>query len=233
MKNRFSQRIKARGMNNLFTTLVRMFYPQRCPYCNCVIEHSMLQCEVCAKQMPKRYFQNFAKGGYPCYSPFFYQGIFATAVKRFKFHDYRQNAPQLAVPLAASIVDMKGNVIFDLVTYVPMHPSRERRRGYNQSKLLAREVSKLIGVECADLLKKVKNNREQHKCKSPAERKENVKGVFAAVDKKLVKGKNILVIDDILTTGYTLGECCRVLSKAGGNVIQCATLCARNDMPIN
>ncbi|MCH5299181.1 MAG: ComF family protein [Ruminococcus sp.] len=219
-------------MNKLFSTLVRIFYPQRCPYCNCVIEHNMIQCEVCAKQMPARYFQNFAKGGYPCYSPFFYQGIFATAVKRFKFHNFSQYASQLAVPLAASIMDMKNDVAFDLVTYVPMHPSRERKRGYNQSKLLAREVSKLIGIECADLLEKVKNNPEQHKCTSSKERKENVKGVFSVVDKQAVKGKNILVIDDILTSGYTLGECCRVLSKAGGRVIQCATLCARNNLPV-
>lgn len=215
----------------LLATLVRIMYPQRCPYCNCVVEHNMIQCETCAKQIPKCYFQNFAKGGYPCYSPFFYNGIFATAVKRFKFKGYRQNSAQLAVPLAASIMEQKGDVKFDLVTYVPMHPSRERKRGYNQSKLLARDVSKLIGVECADLLKKVKNNREQHKCKTSVERRDNVKGVFALADNQSVKGKNILVIDDILTTGYTLGECCRILSKAGGKIIQCATLCARNNLP--
>lgn len=219
-------------INIIFKTFMKMFYPQRCPYCNCVIEHSMIQCETCAKQMPKRYFQNFAKGGYPCYSPFFYKGIFATAVKRFKFQNYPQYSPQLAVHLAASIMDQKDDATFDFVTCVPMHPSRERKRGYNQSKLLARDVSKLIGVEYADLIKKVKDNREQHKCKSVAERRDNVRGVFAVEDKQVVKGKNILVIDDILTSGYTLGECCRILSKAGGSVIQCATLCARNDLPI-
>lgn len=216
-------------MNNILSVLKAMLFPERCPYCNCVIEAGKPACNVCIKLMPQTFLENHAIGGYPCYSPFFYNSIFATAVKRFKFSNYPQSAKKLAIPLAQSVLTL-SDVKFDYVTCVPMHPKRERARGYNQSELLATEASKLMGVPYSDLLKKIKNNDEQHKCKTSAQRRDNVKGVYKAINNEKIKGKRILIIDDIFTTGYTLGECCRVLERGGSGAVRCATVCAKNNV---
>ncbi|MBR1730898.1 MAG: ComF family protein, partial [Ruminococcus sp.] len=115
---------------------------------------------------------------------------------------------------------------FDLVTCVPMHEKQLKERGYNQSRLLAENVSNYLEVEYEDLLVKHKENLPQHNLK-PNEKRYNVKGVYKAVNTDKIKGHNILIIDDVITTGYTLGECCKILQKAGAKKIQCAALCAK------
>lgn len=216
-------------MNNILKTLKALFFPERCPYCNRVVEKGKPACDTCIKKIPQKYFTNYAKGGYPCYSPFSYNSIFADAVKKFKFRNYPQNSEKLAVYLAKSITALNDKTKFDYITCVPMHPKKEHKRGYNQSKLLAKDTAKILGITYADLLQKVKNNQEQHKCESRKERSENVKGVYKAVNISKIKGKNILIIDDIITTGYTLGECCMIIEQSGGHIIRCATLCATNN----
>ena len=76
----------------------------------------------------------------------------------------------------------------------------------------------------ADLLAKTKKNKTQHSIKA-AERAKNVIGVYSPIDKNLIKGKRILIIDDIITTGSTLGECARILNKCKCGEICCCTLC--------
>ena len=80
-------------------------------------------------------------------------------------------------------------------------------------------------VHYADLLEKHKQNKAQHTLKS-SEREKNVRGVFRAINKNEIEGKSVLIIDDIITTGNTLGECCRILIKAGAKRVCCAALCS-------
>lgn len=105
-----------------------------------------------------------------------------------------------------------------------MHKDTLRKRGYNQAELLARECARLLGIEYADLLVKTKKNKTQHSIKA-AERAKNVIGVYSPINKNLIKGKRILIIDDIITTGSTLGECARILNKCKCGEICCCTLC--------
>ena len=123
-----------------------------------------------------------------------------------------------------TIKDVYRDREFDLVTCVPMHKDTLRERGYNQAELLAKECARLLGIEYADLLAKTKKNKTQHSIKA-AERAKNVIGVYSPIDKNLIKGKRILIIDDIITTGSTLGECARILSKCKCGEICCCTLC--------
>ena len=217
-------------MNKILRLLRSSFFPDRCPYCNKTVESGKIACDICKMKFPETYSTNFAKGGYPCCSPFFYKGIFKKAVKRFKFNDLEQNSESLAKVLSDTIKKEYGNIEFDVITCVPMHPKEEKKRGYNQSKLLAKDVSKQLSVPYEDLLEKTKENLEQHKCATTVQRRENVKGVYKAIDNERINGKTILIIDDILTTGYTLGECCKVLAEKTGAKIYCATLCARNSL---
>lgn len=115
---------------------------------------------------------------------------------------------------------------FDCMVYVPMLKKAERRRGYNQSRLLALALSertKLPVIENA--LIKVKETGEQ-KSLSKKERKENIAGCFRIAKKDEVKNKNILLVDDVLTTGATANEITKVLLRAGASSVFLATVAA-------
>lgn len=209
-------------MHKIIDIISAAFFPQRCPYCNDVVAFGKKACDSCLEKFPEKEIQGYAAGSYLCYSAFFYDDDFSPAIKRFKFYDYPQYSKKLAVPLADVI--KKFDVRFDLITYVPMYPLRERKRGYNQAKLLAKDVSKILDIPMESLLEKIKDNEPQHRL-NIKDKKQNVKGVFAAINKEKIKDKNILVIDDVITTGYTLGECCKILLKNKANTICCATVC--------
>lgn len=217
-------------MNKILSFFLAMFLPERCPYCAKVIEFNKIACNKCIKKFPETYSINSAIGGYPCVSPFFYQGIFADAVKRFKFHNFKESSDKLARVVCDSIRKRYDTDEIDIITFVPMHPKKQRKRGFNQSELLAKDISKELNIPCKKLLEIIKNNDEQHNCASLAQRRKNVKGVYKAVKDETIKGKTILIIDDILTTGYTLGECAKTLEKYTHSKILCATVCAKNNI---
>ncbi len=214
---------------NIIKNIIAAFLPNRCPFCNKVLEPELNYCKKCEKEFPQFAIKSFAKGGVACISPFFYQGKFKDSVKLLKFKDYTQFAKPLAIPLANSITKYADKVNYDYITYVPMHKKGLNERGYNQAQLLANEVSKILNIPCTELLIKHKENKPQHHCKGN-ERVSNVKGVYKVISPEKIKDKNILIIDDIITTGNTLGECCRVLYKGKAKYIYCATLCSKNNI---
>lgn len=211
--------------NKLKTHIKNLLFPVRCPYCGNVILSDEYACKNCIEQFPKSYYKKYAAGGCQCVSPFPYSGIFSRGVKNFKFNRRKNYAKQFAVVMCQCISKNYFDRSFDIVTCVPMHKKMIRKRGYNQAELLARECSKILGVPYCDTLEKFKMNKPQHSV-SAKERENNVKGVFRAIDKNCVADKNILIIDDIITTGSTLGECVKVLTKCGCKTICCAALCS-------
>ena len=126
--------------------------------------------------------------------------------------------------MAASIRANLPGVAFDQITCVPMRTAKEKERGYNQSALLAQELSKLleIPVHC-HLLRKCADTPAQHELKG-AERRGNVFGVFEVAKPELTQGKTILLCDDVKTTGATLDECAKMLKLAGAQEVYCACI---------
>jgi ComF family protein len=104
----------------------------------------------------------------------------------------------------------------DIVTFVPMHPTKLFQRGYNQSYLLAREISRASGIVLDNVIFTTRLSRDQVGLKKE-ERRENVKGVYKIKKSsfKKIKGKTILLIDDVLTTGSTVDECTKILISSG------------------
>ena len=200
-------------------------FPVRCPYCGKVIERSEYACTDCKKKFPQRAITRYAIGGHICASVFPYDGIFANGVKRFKFNNNAYFAKQLSVVLVMAILEIYQDKKFDLITCVPMHKDGLRERGYNQAELLAKECAEIMKIPYINTLEKFRKNRTQHSIKA-SERADNVKGVYRISDKSVVKDKNILIIDDIITTGHTLGECARILLKNGCGSVSCATICS-------
>ena len=166
----------------------------------------------------------YAKGGFRCVSPVPYDGVFEDAVKNFKFRNKRQYYFQLAEMMADS-VNKEYFYDFDLVTYVPLHPKKLKFRGFNQSELLAKGVSENLEIPLVTTLRKTRNNLPQHKLKAP-KREENVKGAYKIINKKLVEGKNILLVDDVVTTTNTLGECAKILDYNLAANVCCVTFAA-------
>jgi ComF family protein len=112
----------------------------------------------------------------------------------------------------------------DLIVPVPLHPKRLRWRGFNQSILLARQVSRAYGVPLDPfLLCRDKETPPQTQL-SEEERRKNVRGAFSVPNRKEIKGKRILLVDDVYTSGATVNECSRVLLQVGAERVYVLTL---------
>jgi ComF family protein len=147
------------------------------------------------------------------------------------------NRPTLAEPLARLMADywQAHPMPADLVTAVPLHPARQRERGYNQADLLARAFGRMIGVPVGSaVLRRVRHTRPQVSLNA-AQRRENMQDAFAAAtptqlskrqgdDGLFVSGRRVLVIDDVRTTGSTLEACSLALKAAGASSVWGFTL---------
>lgn len=112
----------------------------------------------------------------------------------------------------------------DAILAVPLHPVKRRERGFNQAELLtAAIIARFALQDVSRSLRRRTATRPQHEL-DRKERYNNVRGVFEVINPALVCGKNLLIIDDLFTTGATMNECARVLKKAGAHKIHCLTL---------
>jgi ComF family protein len=152
-----------------------------------------------------------------------YRGVLEDVLHALKFerHDFLDDA--LAALLEETLL-ARGDVAFDAIAAVPMSRAKERRRGYNQSELLARALARRLGVHCDMTLLTRREERATQSHLPKRERAANVRGAFAASSR--VKGKSILVVDDICTTGETLRACATVLARAGAARV-CAVTVAK------
>lgn len=141
----------------------------------------------------------------------------------FKFLDHIENKKLLARWLY-----MAGQDIFkegvDLLIPVPLYYTRLIKRKYNQSAILTAELAKLSGIEaCYTALKKIKHTLPQVECNGK-HRKLNVQNAFDVLHCDKIKGKRIVLIDDVYTTGSTLKECAKALKKAGAKSVDALTV---------
>lgn len=107
----------------------------------------------------------------------------------------------------------------NILVPVPLHPKKFRQRGFNQSELIARGVSKNLNIPVALALKKIKSTAAQMTIEERDTRLANVKHTFACDNSNTVQGKTIFVIDDVITTGATMEECNYILTQAGAKKV--------------
>ncbi len=214
-------------MKLLYPLFCAMF-PERCPYCGVIIESGRIACDNCLKKLDSLQ-KPIVRGtfGYRCISSFLYDGLVRRMILRIKYHERIQYLPQIAVIMAKDIRKEYGAYHFDMISAVPMHKKDLQKRGYNQAVLLAKALSKLLEIPYADTLTKIKHTKKQQQLKY-AQRKKNLIGAFEVIDKELIKEKSILMIDDIITTGITLGACCKTLNRAKPRMLCCATIANAN-----
>ena len=155
-------------------------------------------------------------------SPYRFEGVVRQAVVLFKYHNLRALAPTLA-GLLKDYLDSHP-LPFEAVLPVPLHPRKQRQRGYNQSGLLARELSRLVGMPVMDgAIKRLKATPPQARAQRREERRANVTNAFFCQERG-PEGRNLLLVDDVCTTGATLDACAQALKKAGAKAVFGLTL---------
>ena len=207
---------------------ISVFFPQRCACCNRVIVSSALFCPACEAELPKTGYDRAAIGGFLCSAALPYTEPYSTALKRYKFNGKFAGMQGFATLMVKAALQRFDGKAFDVVTCVPMTRLAVYKRGYNQSEELARLCAKQMQLPFEPILEKCKSTVPQHTL-NRAERTKNLRGSFRIRKQTDVRDKRILLIDDVITTGSTLGECARILKKGGCREVCCAVLCTTMD----
>lgn len=206
--------------------LLDLLFPRKCPFCREILADSDAPlCPSCQPRLPWQTGKSaegkvdFADG---CLSPLGYQGSVPEAVRRYKFGGVRAYARPFGLLMAQCAADHALEV--DCVTWVPLSARRLRRRGYDQAELLARRVGEELGLPAEPLLRKIRDTQTQSDLDTEGARRANALGAYAVLPGTGIKGKRILVVDDVVTSGATLSECARMLRQAGAAKVYGLTL---------
>ena len=206
--------------------LLDLIYPPRCVFCRRLLSgREKGVCRFCRPKLPYvpadgqvQHFRNVDK----CLSPLYYHGSVKDSLHRYKFGGATAYA-DIYSEFIVKCID-ENQISCDSITWVPLSRRRLRRRGYDQAELLAKLIAKHLGQSPVRLLKKLRDTPPQSKTGSVEKRRANIAGAYACLRPELVQGKQVLLVDDIVTTGATLSEAARVLKKAGAKEVICATL---------
>lgn len=218
-------------------TLFDFLLPRFC--CACHIKLSLDQdtiCDNCFSKIQKstivrlqhefeRKFEN-KKIITDFYAPFIFEKDkeLQHAIHSLKYEKKFSVGIFLGSVLASEIKKVKPNWQFDLIIPIPLHHLKKAERGYNQSYYIAKGVGKGLNVNSSDrIVKRVKYTESQTKM-NLNEREENISNAFKVRKKNIAAGKNILLLDDVITTGATISECGKILLEAGANKIYAASI---------
>ena len=223
--------------SKIFLDFIDIFYPEQCLLCGRqLVGNNKFLCTNCLYDMPRT---NFHEKSYNKTSQIFWGRVdlnFAASYLYFyKGSKYRKlihllkykNKPEIGVFLGelygSELIDVEKLKDVDFIIPVPLHPKKQRLRGYNQSEEFSKGLSKMLGSPVINLLKRKVFTETQTK-KTREERWNNVKDVFEILDCNRVIGKHIILTDDVVTTGATLEACMLALKKCGDVKISVLTL---------
>jgi len=145
-------------------------------------------------------------------------------IQKYKYGRKVSLGKPLGRLLARGCAEFLGACGVDLIIPVPLHPKRLRWRGFNQSLLLARQVSRSYGVPVDPFVLRRQRETAPQTELAEAERRRNVRGAFALHPEKSIKAQTILLVDDVYTSGATVGECSAVLKRGGAKDVYVLTL---------
>ncbi len=223
--------------------LLDLIFPPRCVYCgrlgdylceNCRAEARPIGtnlCIRCGNPLTQRGLCHRCRYDPPdpirgLRGVFFYNGPIAQSIRSLKYHGIRQLAPILAAPLAAYI--QAHPIPIDFIIPTPLHPERLASRGFNQSELLAADITRILHIpHRTDLLQRIRHTKPQAQL-NRAQRLQNVAGAFAVQHGARLHGETILLIDDVATTGATLRACAQTLQEIGAGEIWALTVARAN-----
>lgn len=214
-------------MFNFIEKILDLIFPPVCGICNKEINTYL--CGKCEKEINKitcvgenRYDNKYFSTHMYLFK---YEGIIRNKIISYKFNDN----PYLYKTFCEIFVKNKKVCEFlkkyDIIISVPMYKKKKNQRGYNQSELIAREIAKKIeNIEYRnDILIKIRNTAKQSSL-NKEQRKENLKNAYVVNNNEYILNKNILIFDDIYTTGSTANECAKTLIEAGAKDVGILTI---------
>jgi ComF family protein len=205
-----------------------LFYPEVCLCCGeDLVAKEEYICATCMFSLPRT---NYHKNTDSPLAKVFWGRVELNAVSAFchyqkggtvqgLVHEMKYNGKKkLGTELGRLYgVELKESPLFnraDYIVYIPLHPKKLKKRGYNQSAFFAEGLSQGMGIPVLhDALSRIKNTDTQTR-KSRYERWENVEGIFKVDKVEELSGKHVLLVDDVITTGSTIEACARELNKA-------------------
>lgn len=227
----------------LFKCLINLLFPRVCAACGTLLlEGEDTVCTTCRFLMPKTHYENNPNN--PLAQIFFGQMPFNAVSAEFffsksgkvqhlihglKYHHCRENGIFLGQEIGKSLLQAADYQKIDYLLPIPLHPKKEKIRGYNQSHVIAEGISEIMNIPIAEkcLVRKVFTATQTKK--SREERWQNVKDIFDIKNPLQLAGKHVLLIDDVLTTGATLMSAGKALMHVEGIKISVVTAaCAGN-----
>ena len=231
---------------NLLPGLVSLVYPRFCAVCSYPVAPGESVCADCAGQAPRLHAPFCAKcsqpfpgditGSFTCancmdrvlhfdaaVSAYRSRGVVRQVIHQFKYGRQTHLRHVIGGWLAEALDDSRlAGQRFDLIVPVPLHPARQRERGFNQAELLAEALHRRSGIPVGDLLQRTRYTTTQTQF-DRSERMENLRGAFRLRRSGDVRGLRMLLVDDVLTTGSTLSECACVLRRGGARSVYATT----------
>ena len=222
---------------NYLLQFIRLFFPKNCEACGkSLLKKEDFLCTQCLYDIPRtkfhekednilnRLFYGITKIKYSTAFYFFKKGSkFRVLIHKLKYNKQKELGIEMGKMLGNEI---KGSFFeeTDIIIPVPLHPAKQRKRGYNQSEIISEGLSVSFKKDYRkDILTRAVYTETQTK-KTLEERRENVKSAFKVVYPEEIKGKHILLIDDVVTTGSTLASCANELLKIAGVTVSVAVL---------
>jgi ComF family protein len=210
-----------------FTDLFNLLFPNLCLVCgNNLLKSEQQICFSCLHALPETNFhlqtdnpiEKRFWGKVPIYRAtalFFFQkgSPFQSLLHALKYRGNKEIGEVLGKYAGVALLDSSDFCTIDVIIPVPLHPQKYRKRGYNQSELIAQGLSAAMNkpVDTTSLIR-VRENTTQTK-KNVFERYENTEGIFELKNKNTVMGLHVLIVDDVLTTGSTIEACIKALIK--------------------
>jgi ComF family protein len=225
-------------VKNVLSDFVSLFYPSCCVACNdSLVKGESSLCTRCLLELPQTNYhlmpdnplRNRLAGRIPVEYVFAFLKFAKNGKTQHLLHSlkYKGNA-EIGVSLGRvfgqKLIDSGQSWTFDGVVPVPLHPSRLRRRGYNQSTKFADGISEVMGMPVFDEIVIRKTRTETQTRKTKLKRWENVSDVFELVENSNIDGKHLLIIDDVITTGATIEACANSLLRAASVSISVASI---------
>ena len=226
------------GLHEVWDSFLHLFFPHVCAGCGTdALGSEETICIRCLHHLPKTEFdlisgnpvEKIFWGRVPLVSAcsiyyFSKDSLIQSLLHQLKYRAHRSLGPFLGEEMGKLLVRSGRFFPVDGIVPVPLHPSKEKQRGYNQAGLLAEGISRATNTPFSiDLLRRTFATSTQTR-KNRMQRWENVQDKFICSDSASVKGKHLLLVDDVVTTGATLESCGQSLLAAGAASIRIATL---------
>ena len=212
---------------NGIAALLTLLFPEKCVLCGHVLKKTEL--DLCGKCLPEQPDCPVSNDKYPYLDKWtalwLYQDNVRRSLLKYKFYGRRNYAAAYGRLLSMKLLRYDRADV-DVITWIPISEKRKRKRGFDQVELLAEKMAAELQIPGVPLLWKRRDNPQQSKIVGHAQRRANVLGAYEAINRDQLVGKRILLLDDILTTGATAGECARVLLEAGAKEVHFAAVAA-------